>query len=130
MVVEAFEVKPFSVRMGEGDHPFRRQVKPGDAVEDGGLAGAVRADQSGDILASGFEGHIVDGDETAKTHGQMLDLEDWVLLPGLHERPHFGRKLKPPLVLSSRIDGVREETIPRGRQIMMATMARPNRSMR
>ena len=35
----------------ERQPPFGRLVEAGDAVEDGGLAGAVRADQRGDVAA-------------------------------------------------------------------------------
>ncbi len=42
--------------------PSRRLVEAGDAVEHRGLAGAVRADQRGDVAAARVEGEIVDGD--------------------------------------------------------------------
>ena len=55
-----------------------RLVEAGDAVEHGGLAGAVGADQRGDVAAPGLEGEVVDGDQAAEAHGQVLDLEQRV----------------------------------------------------
>ena len=57
------------------DAALGRLVEAGDAVEHGGLAGAVRPDQRGDGAALDVEGQIVDGDEAAEAHGQMLDAE-------------------------------------------------------
>ena len=58
------------------DAAFGRLVEAGDAVEHGGLAGAVRADQRGDVAARGREREVVDGDEAAEAHGQMVDPQD------------------------------------------------------
>ena len=80
-----------SVRMVELHHPLGRLVEAGDAVEHGGLAGAVRPDQRGDVLAPDIEGHIVDGDEPAEAHGQVLDLEQGFGLPPPHARPSLTR---------------------------------------
>ena len=66
-----------AIAVAQRDAAFGRLVEAGDAVEDGGLAGAVRADQGGDV-ALAAEGEIVDGDEAAEAHGQMLDAQERV----------------------------------------------------
>ena len=48
----ASRVRPRSARRGERDAAFGRLVEAGDAVEHSGLAGAVRADQRGDVAAA------------------------------------------------------------------------------
>ena len=58
---------------GERQAPFGRLVEAGDAVEDRRLAGAVRADQRGDVAAPDGEGEGVDGDEAAEPHGEIFD---------------------------------------------------------
>ena len=56
--------------------PRGRLVEAGDAVEHGGLAGAVRADQRGDLASLGAERQIVDGHNAAETHGQTIDVKN------------------------------------------------------
>ena len=68
--------RPGRIGRGAGDAAFGRLVEAGDAVEHRGLAGAVRADQRGDVAAPGLEGQVADGDQAAEAHRQMLDLED------------------------------------------------------
>ena len=51
IVGQALEQKVAAVFVGEPHHAGGRLVEAGDAVEDGGLAGAVRADQRGDVAA-------------------------------------------------------------------------------
>src|SRR5690606_23723089 len=79
------------------DAPFGGLVEAGDAVEDGRLAGAVGADQRGDVAAPDIEGKIVDGDEAAEPHGQMLDRQDGVLDPA------SGRRAARRRVLHARV---------------------------
>ncbi len=55
--------------------PAGRSEQPGAGVERGGLPGAVRADQRGDLSGRGAEGDAVDGDDAAELHGQVVDLE-------------------------------------------------------
>src|SRR5215468_507871 len=50
-----------AVMPGEAKGARGRLVEAGDAVEHGGLAGAVRADQRGDLAALGHERQLVDG---------------------------------------------------------------------
>ena len=57
----------------EREATFRRLVEAGDAVEYGRLAGAVGADQRGDVATPDGERQIVDGDEPAEAHREMLD---------------------------------------------------------
>ena len=130
VVVEPFEIRHLAAGLGEGEHAFARLVETGDAVEDRGLAGAVRPDQRGDVVPPDGEGDVVDGGEAAEPHGEMLDLEQGIVLPGLHPRPSLTRSPLIEDALPSVIDGSRVPTMPRGRQIMIATMATPNSSMR
>ena len=59
----------------QGEPAGTRLVEPGQAVEDGRLAGAVRPDDRGDLAPVGGERQIVDRDQPAEAHRQMLDLE-------------------------------------------------------
>lgn len=91
---------------------------------------SVRGDQGGDVAAPNLEGDVVDRRQPAEAHGEMLDLEQRVGLPRPHARPSLTNV--PDMLLASPrvIEGLRVDTSPRGRQTMMATMARPNSSMR
>jgi hypothetical protein len=60
----------------EPDVTFVRRVEPGDDVEGGGLAGAVRADQTDDLARLGVEGDAVERDDPAEMLGHILDLEE------------------------------------------------------
>ncbi len=75
-VGQALEQELLAVAAGQRDHAFGRLVEAGDAVEHRRLAGAVRADQRGDLAALGLEGQVADGDQAAELHRQMLDRED------------------------------------------------------
>src|SRR5215203_2761510 len=103
--------------MLQADETGSRLVEAGDAVEHRGLAGAVRSDERGDVAAPGDERQVVDRDQAAKSHGEVLDPQD-----GLG----WAHVLRSPSVS----DGSRVETRPRGRQTMISTMAKPNTSMR
>ena len=70
-----------AVGLAQRDHAFGRLVEAGDAVEDRGLARAVGADERGDVAAPGLEGEVVDGDEAAEAHREMLYVEDGILQP-------------------------------------------------
>ena len=59
--------------VAQADAAGMRLVEAGDAVEHRGLAGAVRADQRRDLALARLEGQIIDGEETAEAHRQMLD---------------------------------------------------------
>ena len=54
--------------------PGARRQERGDQLEQGGLAGAVRADHREDLAARDVEGDVVDGDQAAEALGQVLDL--------------------------------------------------------
>ena len=67
-----------------------------------------------------------------EAHGEMLNGQDWIVLPS-------GQSFNPPqrdqpdtgLLLSLRnTEGARLETMPRGFQIMIPTISRPKTSMR
>ena len=74
-IVHPLEQKARAVLMRERDPAFGRLVEAGDAVEQGGLAGAIGADDGGDVARLGREAEIADGGETAEAHRQMLDRE-------------------------------------------------------
>ncbi len=117
------------------DHALRRLVEAGDAVEHGRLAGAVRADQRGDLAAPGLEGQVVDGHEAAELHRQMLDRQDGVVLHGcssLHQPwPSLVKAARyGSCARTGRRSGSRLPTKPRGFQSITMTMARPKSSMR
>ena len=67
-IVQPFELDVAAVIMRQPHRAAGRLVEAGDAVEHGGLAGAVRPDQRGDLAALGGEGQIVDGDDAAEAH--------------------------------------------------------------
>ena len=113
---------------------FGGLIEAGDAVEDGGLACAVRADDGGDLATPRGEREPVDGDKAAEAHGEMLDAQDLVLLrwrtrpsaaPFLDEARR--KWFAPPATMA---DGVRPAISPRGRQSMTTTMDSPKISMR
>src|SRR3974390_544180 len=89
VVVQALKTEAQSVGMGEGEHPLGWFVEARDAVEDCGLAGAVRSDQCSEVAAACLEGYIIDRHQAAEALSEMLDLEDRVLLPPPHARRSF-----------------------------------------
>src|SRR3979411_1297004 len=84
--------------------------------------------------ARGDEGQIVHRHQAAEPHGEMLDREQGL---GVHQG-FSSTRLRPFWVAPAAIawrslrksDGARAEISPRGRHTMMATMAKPNTSMR
>ena len=83
-IVQPFELDGAAVVMRQADGARGRFVKSGDAVEDGGLAGAVRPDQRGDLAPLGGKGEPVDRDHAAEAHGEAFDAEDGI---AAHPRP-------------------------------------------
>src|SRR5690606_35087697 len=63
------------------DASLGRLVEASDTVEDGGLAGAIGADQGGDVAMSHAEGEVVHRHQSAEAHGEMLYREDWIDVP-------------------------------------------------
>jgi hypothetical protein len=53
-----------------------RLVETGDAVEHGGLAGAVGADQCHDLFFLHAQGYAVDREQAAEAHAQILYFQD------------------------------------------------------
>ncbi len=70
-----------AVGLAQRDHALGRLVEAGDAVEDRGLAGAVRADERGDVAAPGLEAEVVDRHQPAEAHGEVLNVENGILKP-------------------------------------------------
>ncbi len=116
-------------RMVEGDHALGRLVEAGDAVEDRCLARAVRPDESGDLAAPGREGEIVDRDQPAKAHGQVVNLQDCAVAR-THPAPSLTSDPEMDLRSLSATVASREPTRPRGRQTMMVIIEAPKISIR
>ena len=75
-IVQPFELDGAAVVMRQPHRAAGGFVEAGDAVEHGGLAGAVRSDQRGDLAPLGRERQVVDGDDAAEPHGQAIDGQD------------------------------------------------------
>src|ERR1700722_14554671 len=96
--------------------PDGRPIEAGDAVEQRGLAGAVRSDQSRDLALARGEVEIVDGEEAAEAHGQVLDREQ-------RRSGHAELSVRASATIFagislralSKTDGARVATRPRGR---------------
>ena len=127
-IEQPFQQKFGAVRMHEADHALARLVKAGNAIEYGSLAGAIRADDRGDFAAARCERKVLDRDETAEAHGEMLHVQQNA--GGVHLRA--SSTISAGITLRSRrcTEGTRRTISPRGRQTMMATMLRPNTSIR
>ena len=69
MVADHWLVKEF-------DEAVRRLVYAGDAVEGRGLSGAVRADERHDLPLGNVQREVVDGDDAAELHRDILHAED------------------------------------------------------
>src|SRR5438094_147025 len=69
---------------GEGDLARIRAVQAGDQVEERRLAGAVRADQPGNLALLDRERDVVDGDDASEPLREVLD----------REQSHGGRTLE------------------------------------
>src|SRR6185437_3061340 len=104
-----------------------RLVEAGDAVEHGGLAGAVRPDQRGDFAALGAKRQLVDGDDAAEPHGETVDAQNAV---AAHPWPSLTRSDEIACACRRNTVGARWPIRPRGRQIISSTIATPNTSMR
>ncbi|KAG1579989.1 hypothetical protein G6F46_015582 [Rhizopus delemar] len=63
------------VRAIELDAAAAGAVVARDAIEGGGFAGAVGADQRVDAAALHLHGQTVDGGQAAELHGQALDVQ-------------------------------------------------------
>src|SRR5438128_9097679 len=100
-----------AVIMPEPDAAAAWLVEAGDAVEHRGLAGAVRADQRGDVAALRREAQVVDRNKAAEPHGQALDRQDG-LGRGAHPCPCLRRESATALCSARCSDGSRVATSP------------------
>ena len=76
-ISQAVEFVPYGgITELQRDASLGRLVKAGDAIEHGGLAGAVRPDQRRDVRALGGKREVVDGKQAAEAHGEMVDAQD------------------------------------------------------
>src|SRR5271166_2495569 len=127
-------VKCRAASMYERDASLAGLVEPRNAVEDRGLARAVRADDGGDVAAPRREGEAVNSDEPAEAHGEILHAEDFVSFSGCahaHElRPSLTKLKDMPRASCRKADGVRPARSPCRRQTMTSTMDKPKISMR
>src|SRR5690606_8911810 len=114
-VAQALEAQRLSAAI-QGEAAGARAVEAGEAVEHGGLAGAVGADDGGDGARVGAKREVVDRGHALEAHAQPLDREQW----RAHEGARSGR----------RSVGSRQASRPCGRQTMISTMAAPNASSR
>ena len=120
------QVRSCRPRCVEPHHAGGRLVEAGDAVEHRGLAGAVRADQRGDLAALRREA-TASSTATSPPKRMVRCSTSRIGRRSSVALRHRGRAALVPL---QNTDGSRRETRPRGRQIMITTMARPNTSMR
>src|SRR5258705_5876225 len=60
----------------EVDRPGRRRVQAAQAVEQGGLARTVRADQTHDLSGLDVEGDPIEGDDAAEPDRDVANAED------------------------------------------------------
>ena len=72
--IEPFELEP-AVAVAKRQPAHARPVETGKAVEHRGLAGAVGADNGGDLAVAGDKRKIIDRNQAAETHGEMLDAQ-------------------------------------------------------
>src|SRR5262249_20167232 len=98
-----------------------RLVEAGDAVEHRGLAGAIGANDGGDLARAGAERDVVDRQQAAEAHRQMLDFDQ------RHDVAHGAPPRRTGWSLS---EGSRWAIRPRGRNTMISTMASPKAIMR
>ena len=80
-------------------------VEPADAVEDGGLAGAVGADDAEDLAIGDVEADVVDGGEAAEATGDVgagdgVHRDSWMMVSVEVDRlsGRALRALTPPIV--------------------------------
>ncbi len=120
--------------VGERDAPFCGLIEARNAVENRGLACAVRADDGGDVAAFCRERESIDGEEAAEAHGELLHAQNFVFFRGrihAHEpRPSLTKLADRPGAPCNKADGVRAARSPRRRQIMTSTIESPKISMR
>ena len=69
-----------------GGHPIDEDgaagglVDVGQQVEDGGLTGAVGADEAGDLVAADHQVEAVHGGQAAEVDAQLTDIEDGLFI--------------------------------------------------
>ena len=100
-------------------------VEPADAVEDGGLAGAVGADDGEDLVGGDRQRHAIDGQQAAKAHGEVLHGQQGAGCAGAVRGVH-GIVAHRVSSTCGRLTG----SSPSGRQIIISTITRPKISIR
>src|SRR6185503_7823364 len=107
-----------------------RLVDAGESVEYARLSGSVWTDEGRDVALARLEGEMIDRDEAAEAHGQLLDAEEDVGRIAHQPWPSPTRSALIDLRSFRNTEGERVEIRPRGRQIMISTMPKPKMSMR
>src|SRR6202044_3967665 len=92
-----------------------------------GFASAIRSDQRGDLAPLGAKRQIVDRDDAAEAHREMIDGENGITA---HPCPSLTRSEEMAWLCRRKTVGARCPIRPRGRQIISSTIATPNTSMR
>ena len=116
----------------------RRGVQPGEAVEERGLAGAVRADQADDLAFFKLQRHVLQRREATEDHRDVARLAGTGVRRPPPSAGSLGAGSVCPLALVGGVDtsrrprpparpgGCRSGTRPCGRNRMIRISARPN----
>jgi hypothetical protein len=83
----------------EADRPFRRIEVRGHDLEQGGLAGAVRAEENPPLTGTDLPADVLDESGPVLHDGDMVDAHDWL---GVHQDPASYNLREPP---TRRIEG-------------------------
>jgi hypothetical protein len=59
----------------KGNRAGLRPDKAAGRIEQGGLPGSIRADDPGDFSRGSGKGHVIEGGDSAKTDGDMLNVQ-------------------------------------------------------
>src|SRR5689334_18633913 len=118
--LDAFELEYLTVLV-HCEAAGARPVEAGQAIENRSLASAVRTDDRGDLVAVGGERNIVNRNQSAKAHRQMLDREQ--------RCRDFGAGHCAGLALRRKV-GSRCAISPRGRHTITPTIAAPKINIR
>src|SRR5581483_1821550 len=134
---------PAERRAVENHGAAARPVHPGDRVEAGGLAGAVRADQAEDFAAPDVEGHLIQRDEPAESNREISGLQECLTFGGMHFAMQAGdlfdthvafsgspRRNKSRAALPYANSCWRTGKSPSGRKIISTTSASPKNRYR
>jgi hypothetical protein len=69
------DVLDLAISVADGDSSLGGLVHAGDAVENGGFAGAVRPDERGDFAFVDVHGDAIDCAQASECHRKIFDFE-------------------------------------------------------